>query len=195
MLKTKHIAQILIFILVFVTACSHDYMPKPHGYMRVGFPPRAFQTFDSAGYPYKFVYPKYCRVTKDSSRIAKPWWVDVEFVKYNAKVHISYHDIRKDMSEMLEDVHNLAYKHAVKADAIKKVIIEDESRKMWGLIYDIRGNSASSLQFFLTDSTRHFLRGALYFNVTPNIDSLQPIIDHFRVDIDTLIRSVRWKEN
>ena len=185
--------SLLVFVLFLISSCGDNYVPKPHGYLRTTFPHRAYQVFDSVGFPYKFVYPKYSKIQKDTSRIAQPFWIDVNFQRFNAKLHISYHHVNKNMYEILEDVRNLAYKHTVKADAIKEIRYENPSRNVYGIIYDIRGNAASSLQFFLTDSTQHFLRGAFYFNARPNIDSLQTSIDFFRTDIDSLIKSVQWK--
>jgi gliding motility-associated lipoprotein GldD len=72
------------------------------------------------------------------------------------------------------------------------VILRD-SVKVYGLIYDIEGNTASSLQFYVTDSTKHFIRGALYFNVRPNIDSVKIVLEFLKKDVLHLIQTLQWK--
>jgi gliding motility-associated lipoprotein GldD len=94
---------------------------------------------------------------------------------------------------MMEDARSLAYKHTVKADAIDERIFSNSEKKVYGVLYDIRGNSASSIQFFLTDSTKHYIRGALYFRVEPNKDSLAPAVDFFTKDVIEFIESFEWK--
>lgn len=130
---------------------------------------------------------------KDKDRNAEPCWFNLVFSKYNATIHLSYKDVNKNLSQFIEDAHTLAYKHTIKADAIEENRIVDNRRKVYGLIYDIKGNAASSVQFYVTDSLRHFLRGSLYFNVAPDKDSLAPAIDFFRKDIQHLVETIEWK--
>ena len=97
------------------------------------------------------------------------------------------------MGHLINDAHTFVGKHVVKADAITQTRYEDSSSSVYGILFDIKGNTASSVQFFVTDSILHFLRGALYFNTEPNKDSLAPVIDFIREDIVHLIESMHWK--
>ncbi len=119
--------------------------------------------------------------------------MNIEFPQYKGKIYISYKPISHNIGALLEDSHTLAYKHSIKAEAINERLFIDEENRVYGVMYDITGDVASSVQFFVTDSVTHFVRGALYFNLQPNSDSLAPVIDFFREDIIHLIETIRWK--
>jgi gliding motility-associated lipoprotein GldD len=167
--------------------------PKPRGYFRIELSPKTYQNFDSIC-PFTFDYPVYSRVVPDKNPGAQPCWLNIEFPKYNATINLSYIQLDKNIDRYVEDSRSLAVKHTIKASAIDEQMILRDSVKVYGLLYDIKGNAASSVQFYLTDSTRHFLRGALYFNVAPNVDSLGIVIDYIHKDIDKMIQTFRWKK-
>lgn len=183
----------IIALLLAIYGCSNNYPPKPRGYFRIDFPVKKYQFFDSAC-PFTFEYPVYGTIEKDKSPNAEPCWMNIDFNRYNAKIHLSYKSVNKSATGLIEDSHILAYKHTIKADAIDEEIINDSTRNMYGILYDIKGNAASSVQFYVTDSLKHFLRGSLYFNVTPDKDSLAPAIEFFRKDIIRLIETIKWKK-
>jgi gliding motility-associated lipoprotein GldD len=187
----KKIFYVVIFLFI-CSGCGENYSPKPRGYYRIDFPEKKYRLYDSIC-PFTFEYPVYGKVARDIERNAEPCWMNIEFDHYQSKIHLSYKDVNKNISTFIEDAHVLAYKHTIKADAIDEKPVMDEKRKVYGLIYEIRGNAASSVQFYVTDSTKHFLRGALYFNVPPNKDSLAPAINFFRKDILHLIETLHWK--
>ncbi len=160
--------------------------------MRIDFPGKVYTLFDSTC-PYIFEYPVYGRVVPDSSRYSEFCWINIRFPVFDGTIHVSYKDVMGNLDQYVEDSRNLAYKHTVKADAIRETLYTDPGRKVHGILYDIEGDAASSVQFFLTDSHAHFLRGALYFNTVPDKDSLSPVVDFFREDIVHLIESLEWK--
>jgi len=195
--KTKYFRmklplRALLFIAYLTTGCRSNETPKPRGFYRIDFPEKKYQLFDSIC-PFSFEYPIYGKIVKDMDRNAEPCFFNIEFARYQGKIHLSYKDVSKNVSKFIEDAHTLAYKHTIKADAIDENPVVDEKRKVYGLIYEIQGNAASSVQFYVTDSVKHFLRGSLYFNVVPNKDSLAPAIDFFRKDILHLIETLKWK--
>lgn len=193
--KTYLLIVILSIAVLAIFSCGGDnYSPKPRGYFRIDFPEKSYQTFNEPC-PYRFDYPVYANAKPDSSRLAEPCWYDLVMPRFRGRVHITYRDITNNMAEQLEDSRTLAYKHTIKADAILENVFVDEEKDVYGILYDIRGNAASQVQFFLTDSTKHFLRGALYFNVKPNKDSLAPVIDFLKEDIIHLIETFEWNEN
>lgn len=134
-------------------------------------------------------------MTQDKHKGAEPCWLNLEFPKFNATIHLSYKAVNNDISKHLENSHYFAKKHQVKATGLDEVTILRDSANVYGLLFEISGNAASSLQFYLTDSTKHFLRGSLYFNSVPNSDSLKVVIDYLKKDILHLIHTTAWKQN
>jgi gliding motility-associated lipoprotein GldD len=126
-------------------------------------------------------------------KIAEPCWFNIEFHDYRAKIYVSYKRINNNLAEILNESHEFAYSHSVKADAISEKPWLNPDNNVYGILYEIKGNTASAVQFFVTDSTKNFLRGALYFSAQPNEDSLLPVIDFFREDIIHLVETLKWK--
>lgn len=186
----------LVFILatiLLLSSCQNEqYTPKPYGYFRIDFPKKEYRLFDSAC-PYKFQYPKYAEIIDDKDANTEPCWKNIEFKSMKATLHVSYKPINGNLTTLLEDTRKLVYKHTVKADAINEKLLRNDESKVFGMLYEIEGNAASPAQFFLTDSTSHFLRGSLYFNVPPNKDSLAPSIDFIKEDVRTMINTFSWK--
>jgi gliding motility-associated lipoprotein GldD len=188
---------LLISTTVFIIpSCGDDedevFLPKPKGYPRIDFPEKSYRLFDSVC-PYKFEIPTYAYIDNDRHKGADPCWINVNFPKYNAQIHLSYKSVTNNLDTFLNDSRDFAIKHQIKATGLDETIIIRDSAKVFGLVYDISGNTASNIQFYLTDSTRHFMRGALYFNVAPNIDSLKVVVDYIRKDIVHLIKTFNWK--
>lgn len=182
---------ILIFALMF--SCKQDYTPKPHGYFRIEFKEKSYHRLDSDAFPYNFDVPVYSKIAIDNDRLAEPYWINIKIPDHKAELHISYKKVDKNLPQLFEDSRKLAYKHTIKAEAINERIVINKARKIYGTIYEIEGNAASPLQFYLTDSTRNFLRGALYIREIPNIDSLRPVIDYLKPDVIHLIETTEWK--
>lgn len=194
-IASAHFLAALITVL-FITACggSNDYSPKPRGYYRINYPAKEYQAY-TEGCPFTFDYPKYAQIEPDKDRKAEPCWQNIQFKQFNATLHLSYQPVtsKTAFNQMVEDAHKLSFKHTVKATSIDEAIIAYPDRKVYGIYYTIEGNAASSAQFFLTDSTRHYLRGALYFNSEPRLDSIQPVLAFIKKDVDVMIKSFKWK--
>ena len=176
-----------------LSSCGNDYSPKPRGYFRIEFPKKEYQDYNSSC-PFTFQYPKYAEVLPDDTRDARPCWLNINYAQFNGKIHLSYHPVtsRKVFDELIEDSRTFAFKHTVKATGIDEGRISFPDKKVYGIYYTIQGNTASSVQFFLTDSTKNYLRAALYFDETPRIDSLKPVLDFVKKDIDVMIKTFRW---
>lgn len=188
----KHFPAILLSVTLLF-GCKPDYTPKPRGYFRIDFPPHEYQLFDTT-YPYTFEYPLYARISPDNSKLAEPYWINVCYPGFHAQLHISYKIIHNNLSAYLDDSRKLVNKHIPKANAITRQEFLNPSMHVYGLTYEIRGTDAASpFQFYLTDSLSNFVRGALYFNVVPNNDSLAPVIDFLKADIHHMINSFQWK--
>jgi len=181
-----------ILILLIFTGCKKKYTPKPRAYFRIDLPEKKYQTFES-DCPYTFQYPVYANILNDQSKITEKCWINIDFNKIGGRIHISYKEVNNNITQLLEDSRNLAYKHSIKADAIHEQVFIKPDKKVYGILYEIEGNAASPVQFFLTDSTNHYVRGALYFNTEPNKDSLAPVIRFIKDDIIYFIESFEWK--
>lgn len=186
---------ILISVVSFSSCDDEDdevYIPKPKGFPRIDFPEKSYKKYDSLC-PYSFEIPTYAFVNNDVHKGADPCWINVNFPKYNAQIHLSYKMISNNLDTVLSQCRDFVVKHQVKSTGIDETIIIRDSSQVYGLVYDISGNTASNVQFYLTDSTHHFMRGALYFNTVPNIDSLKIVVDYLRKDIVHMIKTFEWK--
>ena len=193
--KIAYSIALLLLCGIACINCKPSSIPKPRGYIRIDLPEKKYQLFNEKTYPYQFEYPVYGEIVPDTlSRDYEPYWINVLFPKYKATLHISYKRVDKNLSKILDDSYNFVYRHVVKADAIDELIFVNEEQKAYGFLYAIGGDAASAVQFYVTDSTTNFLRGALYFNVTPNRDSLNPYIDYFTEDIMYLMQTISWKK-
>lgn len=183
--------------MAFVAFSCHnvDYMPKPRGYHRIDFPEKFYHEVANPGCPFRFEIPLYSQLQEDNSRHAEPCWKNLDFQQFNARLHISYAAIgaKASLAQLTEDARTFAFKHTAKATAIDQKEIHIPEHHVYGLEYSIKGNTASNYQFYVSDSTRHYLRGALYFNEKPNLDSIQPVLDFLTKDMQHLIGTVRWE--
>jgi gliding motility-associated lipoprotein GldD len=192
--KIKFPAVIIIGTLLlsmYIVSCKDNYTPKPRSYFRIDFPEKKYVPYHQKGCNYSFEVPVYARVVPFVGS-AEPCWINIEFPGYKGILHITYKPIKDNLGTYLEDIRTLAYKHSIKADDIIERPFSFPERNVNGILYDIKGNTASSLSFFVTDSTKNFLSGALYFNVIPNKDSLAPVIQFFSADIEHLIETLYW---
>ncbi len=211
-MKNKDI--FLILCCIILAACNSPYTSKKTGYFKIDFPERSYKTFDDAGYPYSFEYPSYATISKDSNFYEgmSPYWININFPTFNGKIFISYKNIgglstykvkgadgkykdstaRNDFDKMVTDAYNLSYKNDVKAYSIEDSVMHTPNG-LSGVYFSLSGNVATAHQFYLSDTTRHFLRGALYFNVTPNEDSLRPVNNFLQEDMKHIINTMKWR--
>jgi gliding motility-associated lipoprotein GldD len=181
---------VFFFVLVFA-ACAENNVPKPYGYFRVDLPDASYQLCDTT-LPYTFAYASTARVILKNEK-HEQYWFDIEYPELNAAIHCSYKPISGNLYQLSEDAHRLVYKHLIKADDISEEFFANPSKHVYGIFYNLQGNTASVAQFVLTDSTRHFVRGAVYFNHVPNKDSIAPMADFIRKDVMHLMESFTWK--
>lgn len=185
---------VLLAIALASVGCESEFTPRPRGYMHIELLPHSYTLFDTTC-PFTFEMSAYARATYDPAHSAQPCWFSIEYPRHRAKVHISYARLNGNLATYLEDVRTLTNKHISKASGIQEHVIMLPARDMYGMRFDVGGTSAASpIQFFITDSTTHFMRGALYFNTVPNNDSLAPVIQYISDDIDHLISTFRWKD-
>lgn len=162
--------------------------------MRIALPEKAYQTIET-DCPYSFETAVYSEYLPDTRVSSDSCWFDIHYPQFKAKLYFSYKPVNNNLEGFLEDSRDLTNKHLSMASDIEETMIIKDDTRVYGMLYSVKGaQAASPLQFHLTDSTNHFLRGALYFNVTPNNDSLAPVIDFLKEDVLHLIETLHWKQ-
>ncbi|MGH2552564.1 MAG: hypothetical protein ACRDEB_02540 [Chitinophagaceae bacterium] len=199
--------KFLLFILLLIAGCwllvgcnSNYTAGKKKGYFKIDFPEKKYKVFSLPGYPYTFEYPVYATASKDSTFFddkAEDWWINIDLPRFDGRIYISYKEIglKNKFDSLVTDGFKMAYKqHMDVSTGIVDSLIRTPN-SVSGIYFSLSGNTATANQFFLTDSTRHFLRGALYFNAAPNADSLSIVNDFLRKDLHHLINTLKWTEN
>ena len=186
---------LLLVGFVFLQACNEEtYIPKPTAFHRLDFSEHAYIPFSADSCKFSFEHGSLAKVISVPAKNGQTCWFNLEYPSLKATVHFSYYRIGKtDAKELIEDSRKLAMKHLVKADDYEESAILDEGQKVYGAMYDFQGSTASNFQFYLTDSTENFIRGALYFRVQPNADSLAPAEKYVEEELMHLISTFKWK--
>lgn len=176
-----------IFLLLLTVSCGKETLPKPKGYLSLNYPKKTYKKLPVKR-PYSFDIPKNVTI-KDLPK----QWLNVEYPKLKASVDITYRPVNNNLQELLKEAEKLVFEHTIKAEQISSTNFENHTKKVYGSMYDITGNSASQIQFHLTDSTKHFLKGSLFFYTKPNYDSILPAVHYIKKDIIRMIESLAWK--
>jgi gliding motility-associated lipoprotein GldD len=185
---------------LFFIACSHPIDPKRRGYYKINLPVnQGNKLYNIPGFPYKFEYPSYAEISKDSSFFdTKPendYWLNIDVPSLDARLYISYKTIAKSgknsFDSLLMQTTTMSFKHSSLANGIEPKPFKT-TNGIDGVFFDVSGDVATSKQFFLTDSVKHFFRGALYFNAAPNNDSLKPVYDFLEKDLNTIANTLQW---
>ncbi|WP_276499781.1 gliding motility lipoprotein GldD [Pontibacter litorisediminis] len=178
-----------------VVACGAEYTPKPKGYNRIDLPSQTYQQLQEA-HPYTFEYSAHAKIRPDSSGIAQPHWINIIYPSLGANVQLTYKKLEnndKMLNDLVEDARKLTAKHQIKAYAIEEAEIKTPGGDI-ASVFELEGEVPSQFQFYVTDSTDNFLRGALYFRTATQNDSLAPVIEFVKKDIVHLLNTLEWKE-
>jgi gliding motility-associated lipoprotein GldD len=201
MSRLKRSSLPAITILLFLCwSCRNVTVPRPNGYFRIDLPEKKYKQFNDPegrykNMPFTFEYPTYGNLSFPADNKNEPGWFNIEFPRYKARIYLTYKDINNNFEGLMEQTYKMNVKnHISKADAIDEKIFNNQEEKVYGILYDLKGNTASAVQFYVTDSISHYLRGSLYFTAEPDADSLAPVIGFFRDDIIHMIETVKWKE-
>lgn len=186
-----------LFLPFLLWSCTRASVPKPYGYVRFTMPDTCYAPFaehhpDRQVYPYDFLLSCNGEV---QPRIEKgeQYWINIVYPTLNATVHCSYKPVRGNLRELTNDALEFVYKNASHATSIPEQAYSHPEAHVYGVFFDLEGNTASPYQFFLTDSTHHFFRASVYCNCRPNADSLAPIHEYLRADMIHLIESFQWQ--
>ena len=181
-----------IFCVFFLTSCGKVSTPKPYGYYRITLPDTSYVDFETLypDYPYTFDLSQNAVV---QPRNDEPYWINVYYPALDATIHCSYKSVLRNLRELSDDALEFVYRNASFANAIPEREYAHPEADVYGVLFDLEGNTASSCQFFITDSTRHFFRASVYCNCPPNADSLAPVYNYLRTDVIRMVESFEWK--
>jgi gliding motility-associated lipoprotein GldD len=217
----KYTSSTSLFLISFslfliLLSCNSSYTSKPRGYFKIDLPKREYVKFERDSFPFSFEYPAYAKIVRDTSYFDSspdyPFWFNIDFPSLNGKIYISYktiggssvYKIKKNgvyvdslggnvFDKLIADAYKITFKNDVKAYSIEDSVMHTPNG-VTGIFFRVSGNVATAKQFFLTDTTKNFLRGALYFDATPNEDSLRPVNDFLQADLNHIINTFKWKK-
>lgn len=206
----------VVFVCLLLYSCNSPFTPKPRGYYHIDLPSHQYKTFQEQGYPYSFEYPVYGQIVKDTSFFDEnpdnPYWINIDFPSFKGRIYISYKTIggnsvykiktekgykdslvKNTFEGLRDEAFRMTYKHTLKASSIDDSLFRT-SNGISGVYFKVGGNAATAKQFFITDTVKHFLRGALYFDASPNSDSLKPVNEFLQEDMIHMIQTLQWKK-
>jgi len=180
-----------VLVSLLLTGCSDPPVPKPRAYFRIDLPEQAYRPWDPAC-PFSAELPAYAEAVPSLRPDQACWW-NLTFPGQRAIVHLTYHKVDGDLLELVSEAHNYKARHEAKAERITSERVLRDSARVYGTLFDVEGDVASPMVFYVTDSTDHFLFGSLYFSARPNADSLAPVTERLRADLRHLVGTLRWK--
>lgn len=197
----KSLLLSFLSLLMLCSACKEEIIatPKPRAFPRVIYPTKAYQKLAVNYCQFTFDYPKYAKIQQDTAffgeKPVNPCWFDVYYPDFDARIYCSYYPIDKKntIQKLTKDAFELAGKHNIKANYIDELPIK-KPNGVSGFVFDIQGSVASPFQFYLTDSTKHFLRGSLYFNTQSRQDSLAPMANFIKTDVMQMVNTFEWNK-
>ena len=191
----------LLFLLIVLSSCGGEVaVPKPSVYPRIFYPEKEYDSVNVI-LPYAFEKPKYANLepSRDGRRTTNPdakYWRNLDFPSFDATLHLSYSTLNNiaHLDSLKEEARRLTYEHAFRADDIQQILLNQKEKNVFGTVYLIEGNTATNLNFYLTDSSKHFFRGSLYFNQKTKPDSILPVFSFIKADVEHLIETFRWSK-
>jgi gliding motility-associated lipoprotein GldD len=200
-MASMHLSKYTLVFLIFLLSCTHEKeqskfsdAPRPKGFSRIELPNASYVSLEK-GHPFSFEVSSYAKVLKDSVSWAEPHWLYIYYPRWDAFIQLTYKPLNqntKKLSALIQDAYTLASKHQGKASGIQDYVMTTKSGRKAGLI-ELEGEVATSFQFYTTDSTKHFIRGAVYVKTATANDSLAPIIKFLKQDAIHLIQTLEWK--
>jgi gliding motility-associated lipoprotein GldD len=180
--------------LIVLIACGGEFTPKQKGYNRIDLPEQTYKELPDT-LPYTFSISNSAEVSPHNSPYATPDWIDIRYPEFNAEIQITYIPITKEsmFGSLIDDAHKLTAKHQIKASSIDRVQLNSPEGQAV-TIFELEGEVPSQIQFYVTDSTDNFLRGALYFRTSTKNDSLAPVIEFIKRDVIVLVNTLEWKD-
>lgn len=174
---------------IFLISCGKDPIPKPSGELRLEYPKPLYKPFTS-DCGYGFEHSNYAKVEPAK----KPCWYYISYPEMKAKVFITYFPVKNDLDLHIKEAEKMVYEHTIKASAIETKTFGFPENRVFGNFYELKGQTASNIQFYVTDSTSHFVTANLYFNSRPRPDSLAPAVAYIKADMMHMLETFKWKK-
>lgn len=187
MFKNRISATFFSVVLFCVVGCKDDVLPKPASYLRLDYPIAEYARYET-DCPFTFDVNTEGRIKQNDGCN-----LSIDYPKMKATIYLTYKPVSNNIDKLLTDAQKLTYKHVVKADDIIEQPFLNRKHRVYGMFYQVNGNAATNTQFYVTDSTRHFIDCSVYFYAKPNYDSIMPAISYVRNDLQNLMESLRWK--
>ena len=180
-------AFFFLIILIQIVGCGSNTQPKPNAYLSLEYPtPNYEEVHDLQNF--SFEYNTFATINAKRTNVPR-----LVYPQMRATLYLNYNPVQRNLDSLLNDAYQLPYKHLSKAESIPEKLFVNEEKKVFGTLFSVVGNAASQYQFFLTDSTKHFLVGSVYFYARPNYDSIYPAAHYLQKDLIHLIESFKWK--
>ncbi len=183
----KHWVPYLFFAIFMVSCQQETPIPKPKAQIRLEYPQGQLATLETANFSINYNKRAIPKENKDMA-------FTLEYPEMKGAIFLSYIPITDNLTKLTQDAKRLSYEHAAKADNIVEQPFVNPDAKVYGSLFEVQGNAASQTQFFVTDSTTHFLTGSVYFYTKPNYDSILPAAAYLQNDIRNIMETLRWKE-
>ncbi|KQB37973.1 gliding motility lipoprotein GldD [Flavobacterium sp. L1I52] len=186
--KKKILVQsVVVCFIVLFSACKKEVLPKPAAYLRLDYPMAQYAHFENSC-PFAFDIN-----AKAIIKGEKDCGFTISYPKMKATIYLTYKPVNNNLNKLLRDAQKLTFEHVIKADDILEQPYLNPEKKVYGMFYQVDGNAATNSQFYLTDSTRHFLTGSVYFYAKPNFDSIMPAASYIKNDMQHLMETLSWK--
>lgn len=179
--------SILFLILLLSYSCKEEVLPKPSSYLRLDYKEAKYVNFENEC-PYAFEMNSEAIIKKE-----KDCDLAITYPKMKATIYLTYKPVRNDIDKLLRDAQKLTYEHVIKADDILEQPFLNPNKKVYGMFYQVEGNAATNAQFYVTDSTKHFVTASVYFYAKPNYDSIMPAASYIKNDMQRLMETLKWK--
>lgn len=192
----------IYYILICLTCCiactnEVNIMPKARMYPKVTYPEKSYKPFNESYCSFTFELPNYAVVEQEKSffesQPENECWFNLQWPTFNGTLHCSYIPIKNklEFDSLVNDAFKLVDEHNRKANYRQEERIQNKYG-VGGINFEIGGDVASHMQFFLTDSTQHFFRASLYFNDRVNADSIKPIYTFVKADVIHMLETFNW---
>jgi gliding motility-associated lipoprotein GldD len=193
---SANVLSVLLLGLFMFSGCSPDVpQPKPMGYPIISLPEPAGKTIRNSG-PFEFEIARFAQIRPSTEQPEFPGsiWLNLDYPEFKSTIYLTYRPVEQNLAELVDAAHQQVYQgHVTMAQGIEEEPIEQVQHQVYGRMFHLLGPVATPIQFYLTDSTRHFLRGSLYFNYAANYDSIAPILGFLNEDLHRMFNTIKWQ--
>jgi len=185
------IKKLSIAVVIFLcAACDNNYQPKPKGYNQIFFPSPQYKIKE---YNKRFSFER--NIISTTTENLDYGWLNLSYPKYKAELLLTYKKVSsyEHLKNLINESYKLISKHKSKSSSITEKDIITLSGKR-ATIITIEGEVPTPFQFIITDSSKNFLRAALYFEKPIANDSISPVVEYIKKDMIHILNTLSWNE-